>query len=95
MYRNIFTFLSLPYVTVLAVPLYHVASVYAQCVHDKDETLESPMFYVQFQRQSILLSMLSGENFMAIVTNLHTDVACSFITQHRRLTRMPLNICTF
>jgi hypothetical protein len=82
-------------VAVLAVPLYHVASVYARCVHDKDETSESTMFYVQFQRKSILLSVLSGENFLEIVTNLHTDVACSFITQHRRLTRMPLNIRTF
>jgi hypothetical protein len=95
MYRNIFIFLSLPCVAVLAVPLYHVASVYAHCVHDKDETPESPMLFVQFQRHLILLSVLSGENVMEIVTNLHTDVACSFITQHRRLTRMPLNICTF
>jgi len=38
MYRNIFTFLSLPCVAVLAVPLYHVASVYARCVHAKYET---------------------------------------------------------
>jgi len=53
------------------------------------------MLFVQFQRQSILLSVLSGENFMEIVANFHTHVACSFITQHRRMTRMPLNICTF
>jgi hypothetical protein len=95
MYRNIFTFVSLPCVAVLAVSLYHVASVYARCLHANDETPESPVFYVQFQRQSILLSMLSGQNFMEIVTNFHTDVTCSFITQHRRLTRIPLNICTF
>lgn len=43
-------FLSLPCVAVLAVPLYHIASVYARCVHDKDETSESPMLYVKFQR---------------------------------------------
>jgi len=94
MYRNIFTFLSLQCVAVLAVPLYHFASVYAWCVHAKDETPESPMLFVQFQRQSILLSVLSGENCMEIVANFHTHVICSFITQHR-LTTMPLNICTF
>jgi len=31
---------------------------------------------------------------MEIVANFHTRVTCSFITQHRRLTTMPLNICT-
>jgi hypothetical protein len=46
MYRNIFTCLSLPCVAVLAVPLYQVASVYAQCIHEKDESSESPMLYV-------------------------------------------------
>jgi hypothetical protein len=87
--------MSLPCVAVLAVSLYRVASVYARCLHAKDETPASPVFYVQFQRQSILLSMLSGENFMEIVTKFHTDVACSFITEHRRLTIIPINICTF
>jgi len=51
-------FLSLPCVAVLAVPLYHIASVYARCVHDKDETSESPMLYVKFQRHFCWLCCL-------------------------------------
>jgi hypothetical protein len=87
------TFLSLPCVAVLDVTLYQLASIYAHCIHEMDESSESPMLYVQFQIQSVKLSMLSLGNFMENVTNLHTDVAHNLITQHG--TRMPLNICTF
>jgi len=37
--------MSLPCVAILAVSLYHVASVYAQCLHANAETPESPVFY--------------------------------------------------